>query len=469
MPAPQTLPFALTVAALSSGHYRLTVTESPGGTASAEIDSPFNFADLVKLADALEGRAGLSAADRESAAHDFGSALFKAVFTGAIGDSYAKSRQRVGDGGLAIRVNLDHAGLLGNAPWESLRDPAVGPLRVTTIDSLHPPRAVGGLREAVLRPRTALIAAVLIIVIGGVALAVSKLFGPPSDVHLTITSLRFLPPQPAPGQVVKVAVTIHNLGTTDAGAFSWAWYHNGVQSGSPDLIGVVQSLPAGASFTSSKEFIFGWWGIYKTGVWVNFDKAQPETTYFDDISNPDQGQVTTADDPFVIDWTQLPNTNLLAVTQDFKGDEFKAWGLTIKVDAPGNLTCAKAVPHLNVNNDTNVNQLTTDLPGTPDQCGGLPLLFSVSHPIGSASIDFIPINDGDYTLTVSDSTGIKTLAKTTVAGAKQGAETTLIAPDNNTAMDMTNVSAVRIELTGTCATGKCGTVIQKLTMTEASH
>jgi hypothetical protein len=133
------------------------------------------------------------------------------------------------------------------------------------------------------------------------------------------------------------------------------------------------------------------------------------------------------------------------------------------VDAAGNPTCANAIPHLSVNNDTNVNQLTIK----PDQCANLPLQFNVNHPIGSASIEFIPTNSGDYTLPISDSTGAKKFATTTASGINSGAETVITAPDSSTSMDMTNVNAVRIELT--CASTKCGAIIQKLTMTEAGH
>lgn len=467
MPVSQPSLFALTVTALHSGHYQLNVTDSPGGRASAEIASPFNFADLVKLSDALEGRAGLSAGDRETAAHTFGETLFKAVFTGAIGDAYTKSRQQVGDGGLAIRVDLGRAGLLSSVPWELLRDPAVGPLRVTAVDDFRAPRAVGGIREAVLRPRTALIAAMVIVLIAGAALTVLK---PPSNVDLIIKSIRFFPPQPVPGQIIKIAVTIQNTGTSDAGAFKWRWYKGGIEAGSPDLSGNVQGLPAGASYTTSQEFIFGWWGKYNTTGWVNFDRAQSETNFDNDFSLPEQGQVTTADDPFVINWTQLPDTTLLAAAQDFKGTEFQSWGITIKVDPTSNPACTLAVPHLNVNSDTNINQLTTGLPGKPDQCAALPLQFKVNHPIGSASIDFVPINSGDYKLTVFDSTGTKVIGSAMLNGISTGAETTITVPDNNTSMDMSNINAVQIELTGACTPiTRCGAIIQTLTLTEANH
>jgi len=76
------LPFNLTVEALPTGRYRLIVTSSPAGRAATEIAAPFSFSDLAHLGDSLMGRAGLSEADRQIAAQNFGAALFQRFSSG---------------------------------------------------------------------------------------------------------------------------------------------------------------------------------------------------------------------------------------------------------------------------------------------------------------------------------------------------------------------------------------------------
>jgi hypothetical protein len=422
---PSTIQLALTIQALPSGRYRLTVTDIPGDQLSVDIPTPFSMTVLGQLADKLEGRVKLSPGERDAAAKQFGETLFAAIFSGALVDIYAKRRQQAINASvpLTVHVNLDKAGLLGNIPWNLLRDPAVGLIPVVTSDPPPQPRWVGGARETIARPRTVAIIVPLLVIIVLAGLGFRQLTAPPSDVDLTIVSLRFFPRQPAPGDLVTISIGIRNTGTSDAGQFKWAWYEtNPQQQAQPNMTGEVPALPAGATITVKNDFIFGWWGLYRSAGWVNFDNKQSETNYLNNFSSADQGQVTTSDDPFAIDWTRMPDASPITTSLDLTGTEFSDWGLTVKTDTKANPACLKTVPHILVNNAANLNQLTLALPGgapLPSACATLPLTFTVTHPFGSASLDFTAPTPGDYGMTVFDDAG-KTLGTTKVTAAQSG-------------------------------------------------
>ncbi len=426
--------FALAIEALSSGRYRINVTDSPAGTASTEIDAPATFDDLAQLGDVLGGRAGLSAQQQDEAARTFGEKLFRAVFSGPIYDAYTSSLASAGDSGLNVRLTLDKAGVLADAPWELLRAPkAKAPLRVALPSAPRQPHAVGGLRESVSGPRL-LIIVVLLLIVGAVIFAISRRAGgmvliPPAiDADLTVTNLRFLPPHPSPGQVVKVAITFKNTGTTDSGAFNWAWFKldPGQESG-PDIQGRVENVSPDTTITVKGEFIPGWWGEYSTTAWVNFDAKATEKNLFNNFNKPGAGFIAANHDPFVIDFTLLPNGSSLLENKELKGDEFAAWNLSLKADSTGNTQCSTAIVKLLIQDD--INRLTTGLPQKTDTCTNLPIVFLLSRPIGAASVDFIAQTAGDYSLDLLDSSGqVISTAKVTLLQPGSG---TLKVPLNN--------------------------------------
>lgn len=377
-----------------------------------EIAAPATFDDLAQLSDVLNGRAGLPKAEQDAAAQTFGEKLFRAVFSGAIYDAYTTSLAVAGNSGLNVRLKLDKAGILADAPWELLRAPkAKAPIQVTLPEAPRQPRAVGGLRESVVGPRL-LIAAVLLVILSAVLFAFSRRGGPliptatpppVSDIDLTVTNLRFLPPRPAPGQVVKVAITIKNIGTTDSGEFDWAWFKFDTgQANGPDIRGHVSNVAPDTTITVKGEFIPGWWGEFTTTSWVNFDNNPHETNIFNNF-NKTSGFIATSRDPFVIDFTLLPDATSLLENKNLSGDEFKAWGLTIKVDTGGHAECSAAIVKLVAQGES--NQLTTGLKDRTDICTNLPIVFTLSRPVGGASVDFIAQTAGEYALDLLDGNG----------------------------------------------------------------
>ncbi len=280
--------------------------------------------------------------------------------------------------------------------------------------------STGGFRE-ILRSRTGLTASALIVLllVGGIFL-LSKIITPPPpgaitptavvtvearDVDLTITSLRFLPRNPVPGQRVTVALVIKNNGTDERGSgpFKWAWYagtnpqDNNPQ---PDMVGEVSNLAPGTSLNVKDDFYFGYWGTFSTIGWVNFDSKAPETNPFNNLKT---AAVITSTDPFVVDFSVSPinHFNPLLESQTLKTDEFAPWGLQIapQPDA-SNTACKDALTVLRVQDNT--NQVGTALAGQNDVCTALPLMFKLDKAVGGASIDFMAPISGRYTLDLLD-------------------------------------------------------------------
>ncbi len=107
--------FDLAVEALDAAHYRVSVTSSPVGVASVQIDAPFTLSELAELGDTLDGRTDLSADQRDTARRTFGEKLFGAVFTGSILDAYTVSRSR---GSLLIRLRIGQPGCWPISPGQ---------------------------------------------------------------------------------------------------------------------------------------------------------------------------------------------------------------------------------------------------------------------------------------------------------------------------------------------------------------
>lgn len=396
--------FDLSIESLETGNSRVTVTDSPAGTASTEISAPFTFEELAELGDLLAGRSGLSEAQAAEQIQALGEKLFNTFITGPIRYAYTTSLTRSG-GALQVRLRLDRAGDLAGLPWERLRDPAAGPISVARLDTVPRARPVGGLQEALRGPR-------LLAVMGGifacVALVVAfiALRPPPPDVDLVITSLRFLPARPAPGQIFKVTIGIRNDGTTNSGSFDWTWFKADRGAGiRPDLTGTIENLRPGDTITVRGEYSFGWWDKYNSTAWINPDGRAPDKDPFNNISAPSAGVIEASDAPFAIDFTVLPNGEPLQEARDLTGNEFSAWGLSIRVDPGSNADCARAVPRLVVIN--NQNALTSALPGDPTRCTGLPLLFAFTdNDFGAAQVEFTPEGaGGNYTLSIENAEG----------------------------------------------------------------
>jgi len=435
--------FDLSLEALESGKYRVTVLDSPAGTASEEIDAPFSFAELADLNDVLAGR-GVDAKGREAALKAAGEKLFGAILSNGIRYAYTTSLTRAGAGGLTLRLRLDRAGDLSGLPWPLLREGAEGATKLTRLDAPPASRPVGGAREFLQGGRLAAVAGAAALLIILVALALLVVRRPESDVDLAVTSLRFLPSKPSPGQIFTVSIGIKNNGTTDSGAFNWAWFKDDFTTAPrPDLSSRVENLEAGKTITVRGSFSFGWWDEYNSTAWVNFDGKAPDRLPFNNLSKPTLGFIQTSDAPFVIDFNVLPNGESLQEARELRGDEFRLWDLTILPDASAKPNCAKAVIKLSVVVVT--NSIMTGLPSAAAGCDDLPIQVTLQHSIGGAAVEFTAAQAGRYTLTLLDPQG--NLAPLTLDVSAPGSYALRLPADGSPVLDRA-VGVQRIVIQG---------------------
>lgn len=119
------LNFAIEVAALPDGNYRISVT-SPVGEVTADVAPPFTPTDIADaLAVFTRQREGISKLEETQAARQFGQRLFSFLIRSNedIHAAYFASLDRAGGRGLRIRLSVENAGPLRDLPWEFLRDP----------------------------------------------------------------------------------------------------------------------------------------------------------------------------------------------------------------------------------------------------------------------------------------------------------------------------------------------------------
>lgn len=404
--------FDLSIEALENRRYRVTVTDSPAGTASTEINAPFTFDELADLGDTFSGRAGLNAAELATISKKFGETLFKAIISDGVYYAYTTSQTNTGTAALPIRLRLDRAGDLAGLPWHLMRDAGGGVITISRLDKPIMTAPVGGLREFVRYQPLALLLPIFIIagVIGVIALTILR---PPPDVDLLVTGVRFLPREPAPGQPFKVTITIRNQGTTPSGKFAWEWYRGDPRGSNPDLTGSVENLPGETEITVKGESSFGWWDEYDSTAWVDRLVITADKNTFNNQTRPKQSVIRTSDDPFVIDFNSFPNGDPISTAFNFTGNEFNAWNLSLKPNTANRPECARAVLRLGIVD--NVNMVTTGLPtfsatmtptptstplpATPrPACDDLPMVFTPKEAFGGAQVDFEAITPGVYTL-----------------------------------------------------------------------
>jgi hypothetical protein len=129
MPEFQYLDLDLDIERTPSG-YRVEVTNSPAGHATADFTLPFSDLEiensLLKLGGARRRVRRLESAQMETA-KQFGGKLFKSLFAGDVLSVYASSLAEANarNVGLRLRLHLDAAPELGNLPWEFLYNSAL--------------------------------------------------------------------------------------------------------------------------------------------------------------------------------------------------------------------------------------------------------------------------------------------------------------------------------------------------------
>lgn len=111
----------------SGGHYQARVIQSPVGEEAADFEQPFTPDELQSFWQHAGRRTRHlgAAGDTADLAFDpqaFGTRLFDAVFSGALGQMLARSLDaaRAGGQGLRIRLRLGDAPELADLPWEFL-------------------------------------------------------------------------------------------------------------------------------------------------------------------------------------------------------------------------------------------------------------------------------------------------------------------------------------------------------------
>ncbi|MEP7285581.1 MAG: CHAT domain-containing protein [Chloroflexota bacterium] len=302
--------------------------------------------------------------------------------------------------------------------------------------------STGGLREAIRTPRGIALSLLTLVVIGAMVWFGSRFIGRPSgnvtatpaacsDCDLAISNLRFFPDPPIPGKPVTVSIVLENQGTSDSGPFQWAWFANGLQNNpQPSLTGKVDNLRPNSSVIVKGNYLFGLWHTYSTTAWVNFDSQVPESSFFNNLRPKD---VSPSLVPMQIDFTQLPNSDLLLVPIPFKGNEFDAWGLKIAPEKGTDATCTDSIIQLDIEN--NINRVRPSLKTDATKCTNLPIGFSVDQPVGGAEVQFLVGVPGTYTLDLFDASGNKILSGTTNAPSANQLTTLRVPPNSAAALE----------------------------------
>jgi hypothetical protein len=117
------LDFELNIEDLGNNKFRIAVGNSPVGSASIEINNPFQIEEITRILGVLERTIQTTRAERARLARAFGEKLFNAIFTGDIYAAYLASKDRASALGLRIKLSIQDAGMLEDVPWELLRDP----------------------------------------------------------------------------------------------------------------------------------------------------------------------------------------------------------------------------------------------------------------------------------------------------------------------------------------------------------
>src|SRR5258706_1036619 len=283
------------------------------------------------------------------------------------------------------------------------------------------PASAGGLREAISRPAV-IVGGIMLCLLSTIVILLVGPLRPPlpplvptattsaalKDVDLVVSSLRFIPANPAPGQRVTVAILLRNTGKSDSGRFKWAWFAwDPRENPTPTLEGEIENLGPGAPLNVKGQFTFDRWGIFRTLAWVNFDNSVLEVPF----NNVLQRDISTSNDPLMIDFSVLPNGDEILESRPLGKGDYKAWHFEVAPVTTCNAASAAAAAQIDV--DNNVNRLTTGLPGDPTKCNNLPIAFTFDQPIGGASVDFEGTVPGTYAVDLFDAEDKKLSTKTT--------------------------------------------------------
>jgi hypothetical protein len=199
---------------------------------------------------------------------------------------------------------------------------------------------------------------------------------------LLIGNMRIAPRRPAPGEIFTLSFTLTNGGSVDSGAFNWTWDAN------PTLLdaleGRVENIPPGASKTVSFPYSYGWWGEFITELRVDVDSEIGEQ---DERNNRRAFTIMLAEDqPFVVDFSLLPNNTVVETPLRLSSETFFPWNLTFAVGDMAS-SCLDAPLDLLENGDDVILTVSADADPT---CALLPLSITIiPAPVADAQIEVI--------------------------------------------------------------------------------
>ncbi len=116
--------------------YTARVLESPAGEASERFDVPFSESEVEDFFIQI-GHTRSFESPQVRKMHQFGQALFEAVFRGEVRDRLRASLNEVGQQGAGLRIRLRLAGVpeLGNLPWEFIYDPSLNRFLALSVET----------------------------------------------------------------------------------------------------------------------------------------------------------------------------------------------------------------------------------------------------------------------------------------------------------------------------------------------
>jgi hypothetical protein len=250
---------------------------------------------------------------------------------------------------------------------------------------------------------------ILALAIGGVAAL--SLTNNTSGSNLEIVSIRTAPRSPAPGQTFRLVINIRNSGETNSGPFSVAWDPDVNSDLLVEQVERIDNIPPGAEKTvSSLNYAYGWWNTYNSQIIVDIDGEVRESNERDNL----RGQIINmvSDAPFVIDFSQLPNNEVVVPPRPVSLDDFTPWNLAFSLDTPDTETCGDA-PTAIVEIADDLILTTNPLDADPG-CARAPLVITTNLPVGNAIAGVIADIPGDAIITLyRDAEGQQPVAENT--------------------------------------------------------
>lgn len=207
---------------------------------------------------------------------------------------------------------------------------------------------------------------------------------------LQVRVSRITPSRPTPGLTFFVNMVITNAGGSDSGAFSWAWD----ASLRPPLSlntqdGAVENIPPGGSRTISVPYVYGWWGTYSAQIRVDVDSQVQES---DERNNILPLEIVMSNNPFDIDFTLLPENQIVQTPLNPADDAFIPWGIDLSVDARGAPECARVPLRIvDLDNGFVVVEIAADnLPS----CASLPISIVITRRVVANALVEVGTLDG---------------------------------------------------------------------------